>query len=109
MASGKGKEKVVAAAHSGALFAGRKSHPLPHRRIGLPPLQCPHQVVNDEVMSTMGTIPQEKVAETPMMAGLVPKAQSAAAAQWVSPHVEKKNLALGAKLVAYTVQLTVFA
>ena len=87
----------------------RKSHPLPHRRIGLPPLQCPHQVGNDEVMSAMGTIPQERVAETPMMVGLMLKVQSAAAAQQVSPRVKKESLTLETKSAAYTVQLEVFA
>ena len=64
---------------------------------------------NNEVMSAEGTIPQERVAETPMTVGLILKAQSAAAAQRVSPRVKKESLALEVNLVAYRVQLKVFA
>ena len=60
-------------------------------------------------MSTMETIPQERVVETLMTVGLMLKAQSAAAAQQVSPRMKKESLALEAKSAVYMVQLKVFA
>ena len=46
---------------------------------------------------------------TLMMVGLMLKAQPAAAAKRVSPHVKKESLALETKLAVYKAQLTVFA